>query len=360
VATFAAGCDTGSGLQNNASLGIGPPLHVVGFNGSSGTLAADSAIQIAFDRLLHPASVTRQSFSLVDKSGNLLEPVVTYDPVARVVTLRPPGSGGTWLTAGVTYSVTMGVAASNDFQGLGGPRAIDGAVLTAKAVETFQAVMPTMTTSDPDRQVTFCDDVLPIFRLRCSGGACHGAPVETLAPAEGLILQTSAGVLNTAIGSASHGRTSQESNTGPLAGQPAVQGKPFGVDMAIINPIDGPGSSWLMYKVLLGQRRPIDVGLDAGIATCTASSALPSPVLQLPSPQPAATLAISAAEQEILGQYIIGNQMPYPLNYPPNLQTPVGVNGDQSSTLPLTFDELERVRAWIAQGANVSDCSTCQ
>lgn len=317
-------------------------------------------IQIAFDRLLHPASVTRQSFSLADKSGNFLEPVVTYDPVARVVTLRAP-SASPWLVDGVTYSVSMGVAAQNDYQGLGGPRAIDGAVLPAKAVETFQAALPTTPTPGPDRIVSFCDDVLPIFQLRCSGGLCHAAPVKngSTFPAEGLILQTANGVLNTAIGTASHGRTAQGANTGPLAGQPAVQGKPFGVDMAIVNPIDGPGQSWLMYKVLLGQRRAIDRGLDAGVATCGAGAAPPSAVLQLPSPQPAASLPLSASEEEVLSQYILGNQMPYPLNLPSNVQTPVGGTNDESSTLPLTFDELERVRAWIAQGANVSQCTSC-
>jgi hypothetical protein len=356
-----AACDTETGLQNNASVGVGPPVHVVGFNGASGTLPSDAAIQIAFDRLLNPASVTRQSFVLADKSGNVLEPIVTYDPVARVVTLRPSGvlPGTPWLTEGVTYSVTMGVAAQNDYQGLGGPRAIDGAVLPVKVVETFQVVTPPGTqTPSPDRIVSFCSDVLPIFQFRCSGGSCHAAPLGAALPAEGLILQTSSGVLNTALGGASHGRTSQESNTGPLAGQPAVAGRVFGVDMAIVDPVDGPGQSWLMYKVLLGQRRPIDQGLDGGIATC-GPAPVPSAVLQLPSPQPAASLLLSVSEQAILSQYILGNQMPYPLNLPSNEPTPVGGVNDEAATLPLSFDELERVRAWIAQGAIVSDCASC-
>ncbi len=194
--------------------------------------------------------------------------------------------------------------------------------------------------------------MLPIFQLRCSGGLCHGSPVGTANPAEGLILQTPDGIANTAIGGTPP-RVSQESNTGGPA-QTGVQGKVFGVDMAIIQPGD-PGASWLMYKVLLGQVRPIDRGLDAGVATCGTSGSAPTSVFQLPSPQPTASLTLSASDEEILSQYILGNQMPYPLNLPTNEATPAV----DSDTLPLTFTELERVRAWIAQGANVTTCSAC-
>jgi hypothetical protein len=355
LVALTARCDAGT--QTNASLGIGPPIHVVGFNGSTGTIPADGTIQIAFDRLLHPASVTRQSFSLVDESGNFPEEVVTYDPVARVVSLSTPNPSqpGPWLTPARTYTITIGVSAQDDYTGGSGPRAIDGAVLPAQVVETFQAgPAPTPDTPPADRPIDFCNDVLPIFQLRCSGSLCHAAPLGPTLPAEGLILQTADGISNTAIG-----RVSQESNMGPLAGTPQVQGQPFGVDMGIVTPGD-PGSSWLMYKVLLGQLRPVDQGLDAGIATCGSAGA-PASVDQLPTPlpQPAATLMLPASEQAILSEYILGNQMPYPLNLPASEQTPVSGTDNESSTLPLTFDELERVRAWIAEGANVTECTAC-
>jgi hypothetical protein len=244
----------------------------------------------------------------------------------------------------------MGVSAPGDYTGGSGPRAIDNATLTTPAVETFQAG-PAASTPSADRHVDFCDDVLPIFQLRCSGSLCHAAPLGVSNPAEGLVLETSLGVANTAIN-----RVSQESNTGPLAGTPQVQGKTFGVDMGIVfassSTSGDPGSSWLMYKVLLGQVRPIDQGLDAGVATCGNAPA-PTSVLQLPTPQP--ILLLPASEQEILSQYILGNQMPYPLNLPANEGTPP----DEFDTLPMTFDELERVRAWIAQGANVETCNSC-
>ena len=340
------GCDAGT--QTNASLEIGPPLQVVGFNGSGGQVPTDGTIQIAFNRLLAPSSVTRQSFVLYDSLQHFPEPVVTYDPVARVVSLSNPGTVPAWLTPGSTYTLSIGVAAAGDYTGGSGPRAIDEATLTAPVVETFQAVSPATPTPSPDRPMSFCADVLPIFQLRCSAGECHGAPVGTVAPAEGLILETPLGIANTAIG-----RVSQESNTGGIAGEPQAQGEQFGVDMAIVG-TGNPGASWLMYKVLLGQwqLRPIDESVDAGVATCGDASA-PTSVLGLPSPQP--TLTPPATEVEILKQYILGNQMPYPINFASNEQTPA----EDFATLPLTFDELERVRAWIAQGASTEACNAC-
>jgi hypothetical protein len=383
LAGLAGGCDTGT--QNNASLGIGPPIHVVGFNGANdaggNTLPTDGIIQIAFDRLLHPSSVTRQSFSLVDETGVFPEPVVTYDPVARVVSLSNPNlTPGPWLTPGVTYTVTMGVSAANDYTGGSGPRAIDGAVLPAQVVEVFQAVTPASATPSADRLVDFCADVLPIFQYRCTQqGSCHGSPPSgvsnaAVTPAEGLILQTAGGVRTTVIGTGAP-LVAEESNTGPLAQPAAAQGKPFGVDMPLVtlNPASSsgnPGASWLLYKVLRGQVRPVDDGVDAGFATCGAAAA-PLPVLQLPTPQPPEGLTLPASEQEILSQYILGNEMPYPLGLPNNESTATasaaldctqasGAVG-YSCTLPLTFDELERVRAWITQGATVpaGDCTAC-
>jgi hypothetical protein len=353
-----AGCDVGN--PTRASLQVGPSLHVVGFNAdaSGGTLPADltSTIQIALDRLLHPASATRQSFARRDASGNYLQPVVTYDPVARVVTLHNNDAlpVGSWLTPGITYEVVMGVAQADDWTGLSGPRAFDGATLEKQVIKTFRAVAATTQTRNPDRIVDFCADVMPIFQFRCSGGLCHAAPLATRTPAEGLVLQTADGVANTLF-SAGGTRVAQESNTGSLAGQGQIQGRPFGVDMPLVTP-GNPGSSYIMYKVLLNGRRPIDQGLDAGNPTCGV------PVRQLPVentalPQPSLTL--SDNERTLLGQYILGDPMPYPLNLPDNVPTPVGPNDDESATLPLTFEELERLRAWIAQGAAVTQCPAC-
>jgi hypothetical protein len=350
AAVFAAACDTGS--RHDASLGVGPALNVVGFNGDAtgGQLPADGTVQIAFDRLLHPASVTRQSFAIRDASGNFLQPAVTYDPVARVVTLLNPGGTEAWLVAGLTYTVSIGVSKADDYTGGSGPRAIDGATLAAAVSKTFQAVAPTAPTPTSDRAIDFCADVLPIFQLRCSGGSCHAAPGQVTRPAEGLVLQTAAGVANTALG-----RSSQESNTGALA-KPQVQGRAFGVNMALVDP-GNPGGSWLLYKVLLGQLRAVDQGLDAGVATCGAGGTAPLPVAQTTLPQP--TPLITADERARLSEYVLGNQMPYPLNLPSSTPTPITPTDDESSTLPLTYEELQRVRAWITQGAKTAECPSC-
>jgi hypothetical protein len=311
----------------------------VGFNASGDagpngtTLPADGTIQIAFDRLLAPNSVTRQSFEVSDASGLYLEPVVTYDPVARIVSLQSPNPPGTsWLTVGATYYVQIGVAKASDTTGLTGPKAIDGATLTQAVTEVFQAVAPAAGgTASPDRAIDFCDDVLPIFIAHCSGAPCHSGPSGGSEPREGLILDAPTGLLNTAVN-----RVSQESNTGGLAGLPSAP-EQFGVDMPIIA-AGSPGDSWLMYKILLAPSpattavNPVSCG-DAG---------LPAPVSQASAANPAApSVPLSASEQAILGEMILGEPMPYP------------------PSVPGATDEMERIRAWISQ-LNVSADTAAQ
>ncbi len=310
----------------------------MGFNGTAnGSLPADGNIQIAFDRLLSPASATRQAISLRDGVGNFLEPVVTYDPVLRVVSLAAPTQGtSAWLTVGATYYVVMNVAAANDTIGNTGPKAIDGATLDKQVVESFLAAAPVGATPSEDRLIDPCNDVMPIFQNWCSNTACHGTPPgDGTFPREGLALDSPIGLLNTAIG-----RASQESNTGPLASLDNPPGKQFGIDMPIIDP-GNPGNSWLMYKLLLapGATATAQTPLSCG---GTAKTPLPTGVSQATKANPdAPTVAISASDRAILSELVIGNQMPYPPNP------------------PLAIDELERIRAWIAAGAKVVQCPNC-
>jgi hypothetical protein len=62
-------------------------------------------------------------------------------------------------------------------------------------------------------------------------------------------------------------------------------------------------------------------------------------------------------ERARLAQLILGRAMPYPLDLPAGMQT---AQSEDPTRAPLTFDELERLRAWIAQGAQVSACGLCQ
>jgi hypothetical protein len=276
-------------------------------------------------------------------SGNA-QPTVEYDPVARVVTLNTSSATGStpWLTPGQVYTVTIPVPNPGEMNS--GPRAIDGATLTAPYKLEFIAGPPDPAAGPSDGDVHFCEDVLPIFQLRCSGSSCHAAPVLTKLPAEGLILETPDGVTNTALG-----RASQEANTGARAGAGLPAGKAFGVDMPILDP-HNPGNSWLMYKLLLSRQRPVDQGADAGVAICGKDGGAPTPGLTSAIPF---AVPLSDDERARLGDHMLGRSMPYPEALGEDEPTP------DPAGLPCTFEEMERIRAWIAKGAQTTACLLC-
>lgn len=320
--------------------------------GPNQSLPADGTIQLAFDRLLLPATAIRQSFILLDVNQNALEPLVTYDPVTRVVSLSNPNAGGgSWLNPGQPYTVYFGSAKYGDDES--GVRAIDGAPISnASAGYLGFLVSAPKGAVVGDAKTSFCNDVFPIFSARCSLSQCHGSPGPTPAseqfpdgrsqPAAGLILDTSIGVLATAVG-----RVAQGSNTGAYAHSDS-QGPHFGFDMPIIDP-GNPSNSWLMYKLLLAVAQPDALEADAGDApTNLQCQTLPT---QQPAPLTQYEL-LSDNERAILSDYVLGQAMPYPLH-------PATPTDDASLKLNLTMPELERVRAWISAGAVVDDCSTC-
>jgi hypothetical protein len=61
---------------------------------------------------------------------------------------------------------------------------------------------------------------------------------------------------------------------------------------------------------------------------------------------------ISAAERARLSNYIEGREMPYPLD-------PAVPEGSDAGTYPLSMQELERLRLWITQGAQIDNCADC-
>ncbi len=333
-----AGCDQGS--QSDQPV-AGPFVQILKANVDANTLLAENdSIQIAFDRLLLPATIVRQSFVLVDSFGNpVTSPLVTYDPVTRVVTLSNPNANGDrWLVPGQPYKVVFPVPKGDDDQS--GVRAIDRATLDpAVSHQIGFQVAPARNDLSADTPMHFCRDVLPIFQVRCAGSTCHGTPGDApggrLLPAAGLVLQTPIGVLHTAVGLAS-----VEANTGPLAGSGRAPGRIFGVDMPIIAP-GNPGNSWLMYKLLLA--RPQETS-DVAKATCDGSALDPG----APLGPTTSFLPLPDDERTRLADHMRGNPMPYP---------PAPGKDDRSQNL--TFQELERVRSWITQGAVVEDCSNC-
>ena len=336
-----AGCDTGT--QDNAPTG-GVGVHIVGANiGPTQSVVSGAPIEIAFDRLLNPLAVSRQTFVLQDLFGNFLVPTPSYDPVSRVVRLCLQSSPA--LLADQSYQITiLPPSGPTDTAGF---RAIDGAGLdpSVNPVIEFPVVNgATYAGSDACTGATpvdFCSQVLPLFAgvdtqgvSRCAGsGGCHGGDL----PAAGLLLTTAQGIQTTAIG-----RVAQGSNTGN-ASQAEPPGIVFGVDMPIITP-GAPGASWLMYKLLLAEPPACSSTLtaDGGEPACDAGA----PGVEdnrYPLVTPAWTL-LSDTERATLSNYVQGREMPYPTDPSAPLD---------SATAPLTGDELDTVSLWILLGAAI-------
>ncbi len=268
------------------------------------TSPADAPLVFAFDRLLNPATITRQSFSLRDAFGQApSSPIVVYDPVARTVTLSNASRGAAWLLENQPYRVVLGVP--KDGADLGGVRAIDGATLENPVIVEFLTTRAAGVTATPT--VSYCADVAPKFKA-CAG--CHDAAgPDAGAPYMGLAMTTEDGLRASAIG-----RVARQLTTGARAGvQPP--GAAFAVNMPIIDP-GNPGNSYLIYKLLSGGEP------DNPDAAGDPAAALHAPL----APDEAARL-----REQIIGA-------PMPVNAP-----------------RLSFGELELVRAWIAQGAKL-DC----
>ncbi len=273
---------------------------------------------------------------------------MTYDPVTRVLTLQRPVDGA-WLQPGQAYKVVVGIPAGDDDSG--GLRAIDRA--------TFDPSLPASTrvvgfvtcpasgcvtdgggVTPSATRVRFCNDVFPIFTEHCSAGVCHGTPEQGNAPAAGLVLTTSLGIAKTAIG-----RVAQGANTGAASGRAESPGHIFGVDMPIVAP-GSPGNSWLMYKMLLAVPRGDDAGAPALRKRCFPNVDKPNPPIDPfggAPPSAAPFLRLDAMERARLSDLVLGNAMPYP-----------------SPDNAISFAELERVRLWIEQGAEVDDCGACE
>ncbi len=316
-------------------------MHLVAANvGTSMPIASGARIELYFDRLLLPISVTRQSVVLVDLNGNGLTPEVAYDPVARVVTLTPISP----LDPCQSYQIQLPIPTSlSDANGL---RAIDGAVLassTPKVIEfpvagtcTTDAGPPPGQPGPPAPVIDFCQQINPIFQSKCAGPTCHGGKL----PAEGLRLDSPQAIADTMIGQVAH-----ESNTGPRA-QPQPPSQLFGLDMPIVDP-GAPGDSWLTYKLLLAYPPPCSSTADA--PPCDAS--VPGVMHNLHA---LPWTGLSASERSTLASYIPGRAMPFPND--PSADPSAGCMPNQVNCEPLTYDELEAVSFWIQEGAPVPAC----
>jgi hypothetical protein len=356
VVAFA--CDI-EGTQHDQKT-LGPAITLLGtsIDANGGVVPSDGVIQLAFDRYLLPATTTRQSYVVVDNTNNSVSSALrtVYDPVARTVTiLGPDGPGTEWLTPDQSYKLVLFVP-RDPKSDIGGFRAIDRAPLdrNQKLEFVFRAGRPTQQ-KQYEPTVDFCADVLPIFVTKCSDPSCHGAS-ETAASS--LVLASSEGVRITA-----RDRVAQGSNTAARANTPEPTPSLFGANMALIAPGD-PGSSWLMYKIELAPHPVADAG-PAPPVVCTPPEGAPP----IPSPAPPLELLTNARtnaddiERAILNDYILGREMPYPYLPATYIPPPASPGATSPPTAyyytPLDFQERQRIRIWIARGAEIHECGGC-
>lgn len=315
--------------------------------GGDTPLPQDGVIQITFDRYLNPLTANRQGVTLVDELGNIPggPPIVEYDPVTRVVTISNPSPGAPWLQVGVIYKVEFPIA--TDEAGSFGLRAIDDATIDpATKPLTFQAAPPTGISPTPPT-IDFCADVFPIFAATrastnevkgaCTAVACHASGQSA---AQGLVLETPDGIRATTIGVEAVEATTAALST-PLPPQAA-----FPTGMPLVDPGD-PGDSYLLYKLLL----PDSNGVPSASGTSvpyTACRPITAPFYY----GPGAGFA-SADEQARLAEHVVGRRMPWG-----DWNAQAHAFGTGGGT-PLTLDEIERIRLWIQEGAEIDDCSTC-
>jgi hypothetical protein len=343
------------------------PLHLLAANiGQNKSIPANGHIELAFDRLLQPVSISRQTFVLEDIGMTVaLTPSVTYDPVARIVTITPMTGTGQTLTSGQTYQLT--IAAPQNASDVNGLRAIDGALLEAPSTRTLAFTVTDAVPQPAPIAIDFCRDINPILQGGLTGGCliptCH-ASAQT---AVGLALDTPADIAKTAIG-----RVSIEANTGArsVAQPPSLL---FGEDMPIIDGKGDSANSWLMYKVLLAQPTPeadagveapseagaaaaddggtgtdgeadggsaeageIDAGAaDSGKPDAGTTKPVTIPPIDVSNAHLLPFTADSDADRAVLSQYVLGSEMPFP---------------GSGFFKPLTISQLERVNLWIAQG----------
>lgn len=364
AAAWSSGCDQGS--QHDARS-AGAFIQLLGANvGPGKPVDTSGQIEIAFDRLLDPQTVVRQAFPVRDAAGNVVaSPLIKYDPVTRVVTIAGANAttpGGKWLEDDQFYTVTVGVPKGADDNGL---RAIDRATLDPSAPASARTIaffacsaagskcapaVGAPVVAPPVVAVSFCDDIFPLFeaqlskvakdqsyRGHCSGSACHAAGSAVHLPAAGLVLQTPDGIAFTAID-----KPAQGSLRAGKADESLPASRLFGVNMPIIHR-GSPGTSWLLYKMLLAVPPDPASVPKAQRKECYANST--SPALHT-FPTPAAFQPLSDAERRVLSDYVLGREMPYP-SHP-------GVDPDpDNDNFPLTLDEMERLRFWIEQGAPI-------
>jgi hypothetical protein len=337
-------CDIGS--DSNAANLAGPPVRVLGtsFEAEGGLVPADGSIRITFDRYLLPITVTRQAFMVLDPSNKPIEGLKTvYDPITRSVSLfGRDGPGVSWLTPEAPYKLYLPIP-EDPASNITGLRAIDRATLGNDQVliRAFRASSQTGKVSR-ERDVEFCADILPLFVTKCSSERCHGPA----GAAAGLALSSDELVLATALNRVAQGAS--------LTGRPntaETSSSRFGANMLLIKPGD-PGSSWLLYKTELAEL-PTSEPMASATRRCASAPSVREPLrAQVP-----AFVNAAPEERARLGSFILGEAMPHAPGALAPSPDAAALPPDPS---PLTLEERDRLRLWIARGAETRACTDCE
>jgi hypothetical protein len=286
VAGASLGCDQGSPKVSDGRKG--PPPTVVGrYPDRGGTGATNGSIRVQFDRFLASDTANRQGFC-VSHSANRNECLaagsgsgdvtfnVEYDPVDRVVVLKPPPKG---LDVGMYTVRVLAPKNSDDTTGI---RAFDGVPMAAEDSWDF-SVDPNKAAEEPNRKIDFCAEeqacpapmgdagiadqkpvtakssVQEIVHGTCAAeGACHMPPDEPgktlkILIGEAVIFgdpdpQSSAVQIKRII---SQHQVAPQTATDPDPGLARTSGDTFGRNMPLIDP-KNPGNSYILYKMIIG------------------------------------------------------------------------------------------------------------
>jgi hypothetical protein len=333
------GCDVAT---PDAPSPIGPPLHIVGIYPADGFgddctpdsppecgVALNTSIVLRFDRYLDPSTANRQALSLSTGALSPKQLLPKYDPIERVLEYRVRSDD--LLLPRTLYHIEFAVpAAAADF----GFRAFDGAPLAEGDVPlrtSFFSSQQVETVSQADSPS--CETLVSnVLSGSCGGGDCHASRAKSGAPPQGLVLESSVDIFQTAIGRVAH-QTELGDRSGVALAQPAR----FGVEMPLIDP-KNPGNSYLMYKLL---RLPGNFEPGPAVAGSAIYRARLEPCLsayaQLPLPE-GACLAPSDDESARLREWFVRGE-PMPLQRPPRGQ-------------PVYLQGLRAISGFIAAGAD--------
>jgi hypothetical protein len=351
LAVALAGCDVGATDEPSDT----PPVHLTGVlaasalssDGSSlvfspvdvagGTtqVLSTTSFKLQFDRLLLPASATRQAVCLESvltnvvnsnacAAGVFLSP--SYDPVRREVTYRQM-PGNPRMIPGERYQLSVFTAIADTDNGI---RSFDGVPLEEPAsievgvLDDPQGMVPPYeplpsgdhfcTSPDPTcTDASTCARSVSLVLKGCSYSPCHRGNPDTAA--EALELGSPATLLATAIGHTAH-----ETETGEAAADPQPTSLRFGRAMPILEP-KVPGDSYLIYKLLARHGLPLT---------------LPFP------PDPSGDPTVDPPEVVRLRSFLVVG-MPMPPS-------------DVVAGVPLRAGEPEWLSAWLLQGAPLPAC----